>query len=165
MKKLSLYLLIMAIGLVAYSQKIDKSQVPEAVKKMYEVKTNDTITPAWEKNGEIYIANFNKGELKAHVEINSKAEWQKTVWVMPYQYVPQKIKDNVATSYMGFKVVKASIQYRTDGDYYVIEAKKKKVIQTIFYNLKSEFVKVESNTPPVKTNNNDVRPEEKEKTE
>jgi hypothetical protein len=144
MKKLSLYFLIMAIGLVAYSQKIDKSQVPDLVKKMFEVKTNDTLTPAWEKTGEDYMATFTKGEMKALVVINSKGEWQKTVWTLPYQYVPQKIKDHMLTTYEGFKVVKASIQYRTDGDFYVIEAKKKKVAETITYNVKSEFVKTDS---------------------
>jgi hypothetical protein len=149
MKKVCLYFLMMAIGMVAYSQKVDKSQVPEAVKKMFQVKTNDTLTPAWEKTGEEYLASFTKGELKAQVVINSKAEWQKTVWVMPYQYVPQKIKDNVLSGYAGFKVVKASIQYRTDGDYYAIETKKKKVIQTILYNLKGEFVKIDGQ-PEVK---------------
>lgn len=144
MKKLSLYFLIMAFGLLAYSQKIDKSQVPDPVKKMFEVKSNDTLTPAWEKTGEDYLASFAKGEMKAQVVINSKGEWQKTVWTLPYQYVPQKIKDNILTAYVGFKVVKASIQYRTDGDFYVIEAKKKKVTETIYYNLKSEFVKVDT---------------------
>jgi hypothetical protein len=143
MKKLTLSLLIMAVGLLAYSQKIDKSQVPEAVKKMFEVKTNDTITPVWEKSGEIYIASFTKGELKAQVVIGSKADWQKTIWDMPYQYVPQKIKDNLLKDYAGFKVAKTTIQYRTDGDFYVIETKKKKVSQTLNYDLKGEFKKVE----------------------
>jgi hypothetical protein len=145
MKKLSLYFLIMAIGLVAYSQKLDKTQVPDPVKKMFEVKINDTLTPAWEKAGDNFLASFSKGEMKAQVVINSKGEWQKTVWTLPYQYVPQKIKDHMLTAYEGFKVIKASIQYRTDGDFYVIEAKKKKVAETLLYNLKSEFVK--SDTP------------------
>jgi hypothetical protein len=143
MKKLTLYLLMMAMGLFVYSQKVDKSQVPEAVKKMFQVKTNDTLTPVWEKSGEIYTASFTKGELKAQVIIGSKADWQKTIWDMPYQYVPQKIKDNVLKNYAGFKVVKTTIQYRTDGDFYVLETKKKKVSQTLDYDLKGEFKKVE----------------------
>jgi hypothetical protein len=143
MKKFTLYLLMMAVGLFAHAQKVDKSQVPEAVKKMFEVKTNDTLTPVWEKTGEIYTASFTKGELKAQVVIGSKAEWQKTIWDMPYQYVPQKIKDNILKDYAGFKVAKTTIQYRTDGDFYVIEVKKKKVIQTLNYDLKGEFKKVE----------------------
>jgi hypothetical protein len=157
MKKLTLYLLMMAIGLIAYSQKIDKSQVPEAVKKMFEIKTNDTLTPVWEKSGDLYTAYFTKGELKAQVVIGSKADWQKTVWDMPYQYVPQKIKDKVLKDYAGFKVARVTIQYRTDGDFYVIEARKKKVTETLFYDLKGEFKKVD---PPadVKT---DVKKDEK----
>jgi hypothetical protein len=145
MKKISLSLSLMTFVFFAFSQKIDKSQVPETVKKMLEVKMNDTLTPAWEKVGEDFLASFTKGEMKGQVFINSKGEWQKTVWILPYQYVPQKIKDHVHKAYEGFKVVKASIQYRTDGDFYVIEAKKKKVAETLLYNLKSEFVK--SDTP------------------
>ncbi len=144
MKKLSLYLLMMAIGLITYSQKIDKSQVPESVKKMYEIKMNDTLSPAWEKVGTNFQASLSKGELKATVLINDRAEWQKTVWEMPYQYVPQKIKDNIAKSYEGFKVIKSSIQYRTDGDYYVFETKKKKLTQILDYDLKGDFIKIET---------------------
>ena len=158
MKKLSLYFLIMAIGLVAYSQKIDKSQVPDPVKKMFEVKTNDTLTPAWEKAGDNFLASFSKSEMKAQVVINSKGEWQKTVWTFPYQYVPQKIKDNILTGYAGYKVVKASIiQYLTDGDFYAIEMKKKKVVQTAVYDLKGEFKKLDSPLDVKK----EVKPEEK----
>ena len=143
MKKLSLYFLMMAIGFIAFSQKIDKSQVPDPVKKLFETKINDTLTPVWEKKGDDFLATFPKAALKGEVWISSKTEWVKTIWTMPYEYVPQKIKDNVLTSYAGFKVSKASIRQSPDGDYYVIEAKKKKEIQTILYNLKGEFVKVE----------------------
>jgi len=135
----------MAIGLVAYSQKIEKSQVPESVKKMFETKMTDTtLTPQWEKVGENFLATFSKGELKAQVLITNRAEWLKTEWEMPYQYVPQKIKDNITKSYDGFKVEKASVQYRMDGDYYVIETKKKKTIQILDYDLKGEFIKIET---------------------
>jgi len=144
MKKLILLLSIIFMVSIVSAQKIDKNQVPEAVKKMLFTKINDTLTPAWLKSGEIYNATFTKGELTASIDIKQSGEWLKTVWVMPYKYVPQKIKDNVTANYNGYKVVKSSIQYRTDGDYYIIEAKKKKDVKVLLYNLKSEFVKVDT---------------------
>jgi hypothetical protein len=144
MKKLSFLLSIIFMVSLASAQTINKNQVPEAVKKMLFTKINDTLTPAWLKTGEIYNATFTKGELTASIDIIQSGEWIKTVWTLPYKYVPQKIKDNVTANYAGYKVVKSSIQYRADGDYYIMEAKKKKDIKVLLYNLKSEFVKIDT---------------------
>ena len=152
---------MMAIGLIAYSQKVDKSQVPDGVKKMFEVKTNDTLTPAWEKSGDVYVASFTKGELKAQMTISSKAEWQNTIWDMPYQYVPQKIKANVQKDYAGYKVAGSTIQYRTDGDFYVLVAKKKKDTKTLYYDLKGEFKKVDPPADAKTEVKKDVKPDAK----
>lgn len=143
MKKISFLIAVILLGSVAFAQKVEKSQVPLTVKQMLFTKVQDTLTPTWELSGEIYKASFMKGELSANVDIKQNGEWVKTVWGMPYKYVPQKIKDNVLASYADYKVVKSSIQYRTDGDYYVIETKKKKDIKILLYNLQSEFVKVD----------------------
>jgi hypothetical protein len=144
MKKLSLFIAIILLGSVSFAQKIDKSQVPPAVKSMLYTKVQDTVGTTWEKTGEIYTASFTKGELLANVDIKQGGEWVKTAWILPYKYVPQKIKDNVVANYAGYKVLKSSIEYRTDGDYYVIKSKKKKDVKSLLYNLKGEFVKIDS---------------------
>lgn len=144
MKKFSFFIAIILLGSVCFAQKIDKGQVPLVVKSMLYTKVQDTAGPTWEKAGEIYKASFTKGELLATIDIKQNGEWVKTVWTMPYKYVPQKIKDNVVANYAGYKVLNSSIEYRTDGDYYVIKSKKKKDIKTLLYNLKGEFVKVDS---------------------
>lgn len=144
MRKISFFAVIIFTTTVAFAQKIDKSQVPPAVKKMLFTKVNDTLLQTWVKTGEIYTASFIKGELKADVDIKETGEWVKTVWTMPYKYVPQKIKDNVVANYPAYKVMSSSIQYRADSDYYVIEVKKKKDLKVLLYSLKAEFVKVDS---------------------
>ncbi|MEI6123630.1 MAG: PepSY-like domain-containing protein [Bacteroidota bacterium] len=143
MKKIFVLFVCSLIVLASSAQKVDKSNVPLEVKKMLFTKANDTLTPVWEKTVDYYKATFTKGELKAEIQIKENAEWIKTIWSLPYTYVPQKIKDNVLTAYPGAKVVSSTIQYRTDGDYYIIEAKKKKEIQLLYYSLKSEFIKIE----------------------
>lgn len=132
---------MMAIGLIAYSQKIDKSQVPMHVKNTYLTKA-DTSSATWEKAGEEYIATAVKGEMISRIFISSTGEWKKSIFTIPYQYVPQKIKDNIVKDYPGFKVSNSFIQYRSDGDFYLIETKKKKEMQTVKYTIKGEFVKV-----------------------
>lgn len=146
MKKISFCIAAILLTTLSFAQKIDKSQVPPAVKLTYFNKIHDTVAmvPSWELTGEIYKASFVKGEMTANVSIKQNGEWIKTVWGIPYQYIPQKIKDNVATGYAGFKVTKSSIQYRSDGDYYVIDIKKKKDVKSLLYNLKSEFIKIDS---------------------
>lgn len=143
MKKTILLIACSFIAVAGFAQKIDRKQVPLDVKKILLTKANDTITPVWEKESGFYKASFTKGELKAEIQIKENGEWIKSIWILPYTYVPQKIKDNVLTSFPGSKVVGASIQNRTDGDYYVIEAKKKKDIQLLYYSLKSEYIKAE----------------------
>jgi hypothetical protein len=160
MKKLSLFLSIMAFVCIVFSQKIDKSQVPEPVKKMFEVKINDSIVPAWEKAGEDFRALFTKRNLSGEMFITGKAEWQKTVWIIPIQNIPQRIKDHIYTLNPKYKVVKSSIQYRTDGDFYVIETKNKKIPETLIYNVKCEFVKVDA-----QGDENSNKDKEKEKKE
>lgn len=144
MKKLSFFIAIILLGSVCFAQKIDKGQVPPAVKSMLYTKVQDTAGSTWEKAGDIYTASYTKGELLATVDIKQSGEWVKTVWTLPYKYVPQKIKDNVVANYAGYKVQKSSIEYRTDGDYYVIKTKKKKDVKSLLYNLKGEFVKLDS---------------------
>lgn len=144
MRKISFFVAIIFLSITAFAQKVEKSQVPPAVKSMLYTKINDTTTPTWEKAGEIYKASMTKGELLANVDIKQSGEWVRTCWVMPFKYVPQKIKDNVTANYVGYKVTKSSIEYRTDGDYYIIEAKKKKDTKVILYSLKGEFVKLDT---------------------
>ncbi|HOY32500.1 MAG TPA: hypothetical protein PKW80_11525 [Bacteroidales bacterium] len=144
MKKSIVLFACVILSYTAFAQKITKGQVPPAVMNMLFNKVNDTITPAWELTGEIYKASFTKDELIATVDIKQSGEWVKTVWTMPYKYVPQSIKDNVLANYEGYKVFKSSIQYRTDGDYYVVELKKKKESKSLLYNLKGEFVKIDT---------------------
>ena len=143
MKKTILLIACSLIAVAGFAQKIDQKQVPLEVKKTLLNKANDTLSSVWEKESGFYKALFTKGELKAEIQIKENGEWIKSIWTLPYTYVPQKIKDTVLTSFPGSKVIGASFQNRTDGDYYFIEAKKKKDIQLLYYSLKSEYIKTE----------------------
>lgn len=143
MKTIIISLSILLFGITVNAQKIASDQVPMAVVNTFKTKISDTVNVVWNLAGDVYEATFTKGELTGHIFIKSTSIWEKSVWQLPYVYVPTRIKDHVAANYKGFKVQKSFLEYRTDGDFYVIEMKKKKLIQKATYNIKCEFLKVE----------------------
>ncbi len=143
MKKLLLFCLCSMIFLSSFAQKIDKKLVPMTVKNTLLVKVNDTVNPLWEMGKDFYTATLVKGELKGAIQIKENGEWIETIWTIPFTTVPNKIKDHLQKTYPDYKVTSTSIQYRSDGNYYIFEIKKKKDIQTLYYNLLNEFIKAE----------------------
>lgn len=149
MKKSLLLCLCSMIFLSSFAQKIDKKLVPMTVKNTLLVKVNDTVNPLWEMGKDFYTATLVKGELKGAIQIKENGEWIETIWTIPFTTVPNKIKDHLQKTYPDYKVTSTSIQYRSDGNYYIFEIKKKKDIQTLYYNLLNEFIKAEPKiTPP-----------------
>lgn len=143
MKKVVFLLVVLFFSTLGFSQKISKSDVPAAVKTTLLSKLNDTIVSQWEKEGDVYKATLLKGEMTANAYINVNGVWNKTVWFMPYKYAPKKINEYILKNFPKYKVVTMSMQFRTDGDFYVINIKLKKDIQDVTFNMKSEFVKAE----------------------
>ena len=143
MKKSLLLCLCSMIFLSSFAQKIDKKLVPMTVKNTLLVKVNDTVNPLWEMGKDFYTATLVKGELKGAIQIKENGEWIETIWTIPFTTVPNKIKDHLQKTYPDYKVTSTSIQYRSDGNYYIFEIKKKKDIQTLYYNLLNEFIKAE----------------------
>jgi hypothetical protein len=143
MKKLVFLVVVLFFSTLGFAQKISTSQVPVAVKKTLLAKLNDTIVNQWEKDGDMYKAVMLKGEMTANAFINVNGVWNRTVWFMPYKYAPKKINEYIVKNFPKYKVTAMSMQFRTDGDFYVIDVKKKKEIQSVTFNMKSEFVRSE----------------------
>ena len=150
MKKFLLLCLCSVIFLPSFAQKIETKFVPMTVKNTLLVKVNDTVNPLWEKGKDFYTATLVKGELKGAIQIKETGEWIETIWTIPFSAVPNKIKDHILKTFPDYKVLSTTIQYRSDGNYYIFEIKKKKDIQTLYYNLLNEFIKAEPKTVPPK---------------
>ena len=143
MKKVVFLLVVLFFSTFGFAQKVSKSEVPGPVKTTLLSKLNDTVVSQWEKDGDMYKAVLLKGEMTANAYININGVWNKTVWFMPYKYAPKKISEYITKTYPKYKVTAMSMQFRTDGDFYVIDIKLKKDIQSVTFNMKSEFVKTE----------------------
>lgn len=148
MKNILLLAGIMMIATACFSQKIDVSQVPDYVKKSFQVKIGDSLNETWTKENEFYTGSFVKSGMKASAKFKDNGEWESTRWEVPFEFVPAKIKENITATYPAYKSTLSVIEFRPGGDYYIITLKKKKDMVELHYNIKGDFIKVEK--PPVK---------------
>lgn len=144
MKKL-IVLVLMIIPFLLNAQK-GNINIPQAVLNTFKQKVLDSVTVKWEKKKEYYEANFTKNNLKAEVEIKEDGQWIKTSWEIPVEYIPSKIKTNINTAFPGYKIKEAEIEYKQDGDAYVVEVKKKKELIDLYYKINGDFIKSEKDT-------------------
>lgn len=145
MKKL-IVLLLLAFPFFLSAQKGNPITVPQAVLNTFKQKITDSVNVKWEKEKDYYEAKFTKNNLKAEVEIKEDGQWINTSWEIPLEYLPAKIKANITTSYPGYKIKEAEVEYRQDGDFYMVDVKKKKEELNLTYKINGEFVKSEKET-------------------
>lgn len=143
MKKLISVLAVVLIAGGLYAQKVAEKDVPPAVLSTFKSKITDSVSVVWSKDSALYEASFTKNNMPVEVEIKETGEWVMTEWGIPAEYLPKKIKHHVDSVYAGYKLVETTIAYRTDGNFYLIEVKKKKDTQELTYTLTCEFVKSE----------------------
>ncbi len=153
MKRFVIFALSLLIsGGVVLAQKIKPEAVPPGVMKAYIMKIADTIPTSWEKHGPYYTARFTKSKLKASMVFQESSEWVWTRWEMDTKYVPKKVKEYITTSYPGYKIANAIVEYKPGGEYYLIGLKKGKDIPILRFGMKSEFIDVEPSKSPASKN-------------
>ena len=138
MKKLIIIFAFVVPGF-CIAQKV-KIEVPEVVKATFKEKITDSVAVKWEKEKDYYEASFIKSDLKGEVEIKENGEWIKTSWDVPIENIPAKIKEHILKNFAGYKVKESEIEYKADGNFYVIEIKMKKDEQSLLFNISGEFV-------------------------
>jgi hypothetical protein len=147
MKRIFLFTAIVMIVSGVMAQKIKESEVPSSVMKVYKMKQTDSLDVSWEKWDNFYTAIFTKSNLKASMVIGENAEWIWTRWEVPAQYLPKKVKEYISTNYASYKTIGAVIEYKQGGEFYLVKLKKKKVITTLRFTIKNDFVGIEPEIP------------------
>jgi hypothetical protein len=143
MKRLLIIVICLIVGNIASAQKIAQSDVPESVLKAFKMKMTDTVAVTWELSNSYYTVRFTKSDLKANMVFSESAEWIWTRWEIPTQYLPKKVKEYITTNYAGYKTVKAIIEYKSGGEFYIVSLKKKKVTPIIRFSIRGDFVGIE----------------------
>ena len=145
MKKL-LVLFLALVPFILFAQKSKTIEIPQVVLNTFKQKITDSVEVKWEKQKDYYEAKFSKNNMKGEIEIKEDGQWLSTSWEVPLEYIPAKIKANITSAYAGYKIKEAEIEYKQDGNVYVIEVKKKKEELSLIYSITGEFVKAEKET-------------------
>lgn len=144
MKKLFVLIIASVVASACYSQKLDGTQVPDAVQQTLKSKYNNAQNVVWEKADTVYTATFVMDESNTIAEISAKGAWMSTKWDFPIDYTPQAIKDYISQNYAGFKLKDISVsEFPTDGKLYVTRIAKKKECMNVYFTLRNEFKKDE----------------------
>ena len=144
MKKLFLLSIVLIFASVTFGQKVDESQVPEAVKGTFKARFASVKTATWEKEDTIYAATFLMDETNTEAEFTEKGTWLNTEWEVPVEYTPQLVKKYLDSAYVGYKIKELSVtDFPTDGKVYVAEITKKKDCQEVYFSLAGIFKKAE----------------------
>jgi len=120
MKKLFI-LLFSLLSISSYSQKLSINDIPEGVKKTFEVTHADILNPNWEKAGELFVAKY-KG-LSGPVELlfEPSGMLKLTKYYMDKKFMPLKIKNYLKSNSNGFKPSKFYYQVMQGQDNYIVE--------------------------------------------
>ena len=144
MKKLFALIVITLFATVTFGQKIEESQVPDAVKLNLKAKFATAKDIAWEQKDTNYTGEFLMDEAKTAMTFDKKGNWLNTEWEIPAEYTPKGIKKYLDSAYAGSKIIElAVVEFPTDGKLYLTEVCKKKDCQKVYFSLKGEFKKAE----------------------
>lgn len=144
MKRIVVVSLLIVAGVYINVSNAFCQDIPDAVTNTYKSKLYEVLEAKWEIKDSMYIASFEKGETHGRMFITSSGEWVKTVWSIPEQYIPKRIKEYVNAEYPDYKTTSTEIEYKTSGEFYLMGLKKGKDCPVLRFALNTEFVGVDS---------------------
>jgi len=170
MKKILIFVFVVAIAATSFGQKIAQSKVPAIdtvnLKNRFPLATN----VQWEQKDTVYSAEFLMDDMKTEAEFDAKGIWICTEWEIPLEYTPQTIKDTIGIKFPGYKIKELNIVdlpakgTQIAEKIYVAEIAKKKDVQEVSFSLKGEFKKAEAKLCEKKTKcNKKKKPGDKQK--
>lgn len=144
MKNLFIFSILLIFSASCFSQKINETDVPDAVINTFKVRFPLVASSTWEKVDSVYEAAFLMDQTKTEAVFTDKGTWIETEWEIPVEYTPKTIKSYLDTAYVGYKISELEIMdYPADGKLYKAEIAKKKDHQNIYFTLTGEFKKKE----------------------
>ena len=164
MKAIGLFFFAMmvSLGLCAYNAGVegdeseDSQKVSIAVLKAFGQKFPQAVGVEWEREWRFYVADFRSPvegmipPLMCDMEawFDSGANWRMTVADVPFDKLPQVVKDGFAGGNYGtWKVDDAHIVERNGKDnIYIIEVEQRHMERDLYFNSRGELVKETKST-------------------
>lgn len=125
--KLKIYTLILALGAAWSLQSCDNNDddsiaVPAELQNAFSSKYPNAANVKWESKSGYYVADFYDG-YEASAWFTQDGKWQMTETDIPYDALPQAVKNTINTTYPG-QVDDDDAEYveeATGGTYYLID--------------------------------------------
>lgn len=104
-------MIMMAASLItgsAFAQKLQDKDIPASVKSAFSKAHPDAKEVKWEKEGDNFEAEFEKGKTEQSVVINAQGNILETETEIAVSELPQKAKDYVNANYKGQTIKEAA---------------------------------------------------------
>ena len=137
MKGLLIMIVAAVVALSAFSQKLNESQVPAAVKTAFERKY-PSVKASWDKEYANYEANFKHDGKAMSAVIDKNGTIVETETDIPVTDLPKAVQDYMKKNYPGVKIEEAARIVKANGDVnYEAEVHHKDVI----FDAKGKYIK------------------------
>ncbi|HZJ59590.1 MAG TPA: PepSY-like domain-containing protein [Chitinophagaceae bacterium] len=137
MKGLLIMIVAAVVALSAFSQKLNESQVPAAVKTAFERKY-PSVKASWDKEDANYEANFKHDGKAMSAVIGKNGTVVETETDIPVTDLPKAVQDYMKKNYPGVKIEEAARIVKANGDVnYEAEVHHKDVI----FDAKGKYIK------------------------
>lgn len=115
MKKL-IIILALSLGIgSAYAQKLKEADVPAAVRESFKKNYPTAKVEKWEKEGDLYEAEFMVGKVEHSVGMNASGNVVETEMEIEVKDLPKSVNDYVTKNMPGKKIKEASKITLADG--------------------------------------------------
>ncbi|MEI7595606.1 MAG: hypothetical protein WCK02_07660 [Bacteroidota bacterium] len=142
MKKLVVVFLMM-FSVSSFAQKLTVNDIPEGVKKTFEVTRADVTNPTWEKAGELFVAKFKIESGPVEMIFEQSGMLKTTKFFMDKEYLPLKIKTYIKDNAQGFKYSNYFYQVVQGEDSYIVEMVQKTKKKLMKFSIDGKFVSEE----------------------
>jgi hypothetical protein len=139
MKKIIFLSFALAFSLVSFSQKLNESKVPQAVKAGFK-KSHPNASPSWEMEDKNYEANFTDGGKTVSCILDKQGTILETETVLTVSDLPQPARTYLDQHYKGAKPKEVAKIQKSNGEViYEVVLKSKELL----FDATGNFNKVE----------------------
>ena len=151
MKTRILVLFISFISFSAYSQKIDKADLPAEIIKGFQDEYPEAKVKNWEKIDNTYVATTKIDGQASLVEISADGKWNKTKFLIGEKELPSNINNYVDEKYETFIIdFSAYVENHKNESYYYLQVKNEGINQPVtelFFDLSGNFLRKTGEDP------------------
>ncbi len=144
MKKLNLFLVLLAVSSLAFAQsKLAMNEVPKAVVQSHLSQNSYGSTHTnWstDSNDIFKVKYLDEGNLWES-QFRANGSWVRTFRVISYDEVMAKIQSQVTSSYPSAQVESSRIELNNEGKFCIVELNEAKQCRTLYFTTSSLFYK------------------------